>query len=666
MSLNLGQFRKLRSLLSTRDSLDVAFFCARLLKGFGVDLVVAMQAQYLAAWGHRVRIYTLANDNFFAQDFARVGNISVTVLPPTQLESRLKNIVCDVAIAHTDPFFGLVLNSLPPYVTKIAWDYGEPPPELFPGEEAARRAQIEFRRANHYLFHKTVAISEFVKRDMRLEQAEVVYCGSDHLLLANLKYPKLSGRITELAIAKGYPPDCLKRPFLLCVSRLAPIYRNYKGTNDLAELSRLTGMPILLVGKSDSPDDVTHFKNQGLICLDNLSSEELLSAYLDCTACVSLSKWEGYNLPLVEAMILGRPAFALDLGAHPETGAQVAPDIPSLAALIKQQLASSDPYLPPPQLCSWRDNAQKLNNLLYETRLRHLAASLGESVKPFVRKLHSKTTLHRIRKLESKYTRTRFTYLKPEQIDLSILILSKDRVDLLQPCLESLQTALAGIQYEVLIGDTGSESATTEAYYKTLIHQVHYLGKYNFSSGNNDLARHARGKYLLLLNNDTEAILPSIKNIISALANPDNKIGVAGAKLVYPDFLIQHAGVYICPHEPYRYVGQHVYKNFGSADPHVLHSKIVPAVTGACLFTPKELFLRVGGLDTIYQEECQDIDYCFKLREQYGLHSYYCAESTWIHKEGRTRSVKESSNDRETFLERWKGFIDTYNLFSPY
>ncbi|MFN6514481.1 MAG: glycosyltransferase [Nostoc sp. CreGUA01] len=663
MIFNHEKFLRLRSIVSSQDSLNVAFFCARLKKGYGVDLVVATQAQYLAAWGHKVKIYTLVNDGFFTSSFSQIGNIEVITLSTFRLNSTVSKIVCDVAIAHTDPFFELVLK-MNSYVTKIAWDYGEPPPELFPEQVEQRKAQKEFRRLHHHLYHKAIAISNFVKEDMGLTKADVVYCGSDHLIIEHPQYEKLRGKLANLASSRGYSPNCLDKPFLLCVSRLGEIYSRYKGTNDLQELSRLTNMPIVLVGKSDTYKDVKHFKEQGLICIENPSNEQLISAYLDCSACVSLSRWEGYNLPLVEAIAVGRMSFALDLGAHKETGAKVASNINELSQVILDDLQRADQYTPPKTLYSWKENSHKLNSIIYETRLKHLSTILGDNSKTFVLPIINKTTLPRIKKLQSKANNYSLYFSNLQKLDLSILILSKDKINLLKPCLESIKQTIQHINYEILIGDTGSELSDTELYYKSIKDPVFYLGKYNFSIGNNYLASQARGRYILLLNNDTEAILPSIPEVIRVFEANQNQIGAVGCKLLYPNLRIQHAGVFICRHEPYKYIPEHVNKNCKSADHKVVCSQIVPAVTGACLFTNRQLFLDVGGLDSVYQEECQDIDYCFKLRDKYGLYSYYYADSTWIHKEGRTRSAKENLQDRNIFITRWQNFIDNNSLYS--
>jgi GT2 family glycosyltransferase len=253
----------------------------------------------------------------------------------------------------------------------------------------------------------------------------------------------------------------------------------------------------------------------------------------------------------------------------------------------------------------------------------------------------------------------------PKSLDLSILILTKDRIDLLQRCLDSLSDTWVDASYEILIGDTGSTSALTTDFYRSVSHPVFYQGSYNFSRGNNDLARRAHGQYLLLLNDDTEAILPGVARIIQTFRQQRNEIGAIGAKLLYPDFRVQHAGIFICAVPPYRNVGEHVYKFCWNSDPKVNESRIVPAVTGACLFTPRDLYLDSGGLDEAYEEECQDVDYCFKLRQKHGLHAYFCAQSVWIHKEGSTRTAKENSADRELFIDRWRQLIEQEDLYTP-
>ncbi len=244
----------------------------------------------------------------------------------------------------------------------------------------------------------------------------------------------------------------------------------------------------------------------------------------------------------------------------------------------------------------------------------------------------------------------------------SILILSKDRLFHISRCLESLATTCNQDDIEVLVGDTGTSDPkvfeTYEKFGKSFRgrFEVVNIGKYHFSSNNNSLACQARGRFIVLLNNDTIAKPFWLENLLKALDHP--WVGAAGPKLLFGhSSRIQHAGVEFLKKGPLRSLGYHVYRNRHTLLPEANLAKYVPGVTGACLATKKILFTKLGGFDPAFKEECQDIDFCLKIHST-NMRVAYDPSSVLYHYENGSRTTSENRDDRALFVKRWGDFID--------
>jgi GT2 family glycosyltransferase len=231
----------------------------------------------------------------------------------------------------------------------------------------------------------------------------------------------------------------------------------------------------------------------------------------------------------------------------------------------------------------------------------------------------------------------------------SIIIPTRDRADLLVSCLSSLTPLLSSCRHEIIIVDNGSTENRTLDLFRCLENEgrariISHPGAFNFAALINAGATAALGDFLCLLNNDVEALdgnwLPSM---MAYAVRPD--VGAVGARLLYPDGTIQHAGVALG-------VGNaagHVEKGLkpGSDDLGLWHrlTREVSAVTGACMLVARDKFLSVGGLDEItFAVDFNDVDLCLRLHER-GWRSVYCAEATLVHHESRSRGLRRKGND---------------------
>ena len=207
-------------------------------------------------------------------------------------------------------------------------------------------------------------------------------------------------------------------------------------------------------------------------------------------------------------------------------------------------------------------------------------------------------------------------------------------------------------------------------YYKTLEKQknitvVTYDGGFNYAKINNFGARCATGKYLLLLNNDTQVISMNwLEAMLMYAQRPD--VGAVGAKLYYGDRTIQHAGVVIGL-GAHRTAGHTHYKinydNLGYMG-RLCYAQNVSAVTGACLMVRKSIYDALGGLDEQFAVALNDVDFCLRIREK-GYLNVFTPFAELYHFESASRGSdivdekKAARYEEESalFRERWKELI---------
>jgi GT2 family glycosyltransferase len=253
----------------------------------------------------------------------------------------------------------------------------------------------------------------------------------------------------------------------------------------------------------------------------------------------------------------------------------------------------------------------------------------------------------------------------PAELPLvSIIIPTRDKVELLRACVDSLLGATLYRPFEILIVDNGSSAAETLDYLSEIaahpaIRVLRYDEPYNYSAINNFAARAAAGSYLCLLNNDTEVVEPDwLTEMIRYAVRPD--VGAVGAKLLYGDGSIQHAGVIVGIGEAAGHAHRFAPANQPGyfRQPHV--AQFVSAVTAACLVVEKGKFEAVGGLDEKdLAIAYNDVDLCLKL-EAAGWRNVYVPHAVLLHHESKSRGsdvspehVDRYMRELRIFQERW-------------
>ena len=243
---------------------------------------------------------------------------------------------------------------------------------------------------------------------------------------------------------------------------------------------------------------------------------------------------------------------------------------------------------------------------------------------------------------------------------MTILIPNKDQAETLDTCVRSIYEKTDYPHFEILIVENNSEKEETFAYYEKMEKEhenfrvVRYEGGFNYSAINNFGARHAKGDYLLLLNNDTEVITPRWLEEMIMYAQQE-RVGCVGVKLLYPDNTIQHAGIGF----GYLTLAAHMHKNFPVGHPgymgRLVYAQDVYAVTAACLMVRKSVYDEVNGLDESFAVAFNDVDFCVRVREA-GYTNVFTPFAQLYHYESKSRGLDESPAKRKRFESEVKRF----------
>ena len=264
---------------------------------------------------------------------------------------------------------------------------------------------------------------------------------------------------------------------------------------------------------------------------------------------------------------------------------------------------------------------------------------------------HAETTGARIDEGLTAYT-TRVAYpLPPEKPRVTVLIPTRDALDVLRTSVESVLTKTAYANVEVVVLDNQSRDAATLRYLRTLEESgrarvLPYDAPFNYSAMNNLGVRETRGELLAFLNNDIEVVHGDwLEELVSQALRPE--VGAVGAKLLYPDGFVQHAGVVIgvggvADHAFRLYPGDHP-----GPEGRLVVAQQCSAVTGACLVLRRDVFERVGGFDEVSLPVAfNDVDLCLKVRAQ-GLRVVWTPHARLVHHESYSRG-----SDHATWSKR--------------
>lgn len=271
--------------------------------------------------------------------------------------------------------------------------------------------------------------------------------------------------------------------------------------------------------------------------------------------------------------------------------------------------------------------------------------------------------------------RVRHAIRQPEPF-VSLIVPTRDRVDLLRVAVGSILERTTYRSFEVLIVDNGSQEAETFAYFAQIgrhpnVRVIRHPLPFNYSQINNAAVRQARGEIVGLVNNDVEVIGPDWLGEMVSWAQLD-RVGCVGAKLYYPDDTIQHAGVIL----GIGGVAGHAHKHLPRAENgYFSRARVVQnlsAVTGACLLVRRSVYDEVGGLDEVrFKVAFNDVDFCLRVRAA-GYDNVWTPFAELYHHESPSRGVDDTPEKKARFdgeiaamKQRWPAQLAADPFYSP-
>ena len=267
----------------------------------------------------------------------------------------------------------------------------------------------------------------------------------------------------------------------------------------------------------------------------------------------------------------------------------------------------------------------------------------------------------------------RIDYRFETQPKVSVVIPTRDKLELLQPCIEGLLSKTNYPDFEVIVVDNQSEDPDIFDYYLNLadrfgdkVRVLHYDHDFNYAAISNMAVSEAHGEYILFLNNDTRVIQAEWLERMVAHGQRQ-EVGIVGSRLIFPDSnQIQHAGVLLGLNT----IADHLFLGqLDMSDPGYMGRAHVDqdysAVTAACMLIRKSVYQEVGGMDEKdLQVSYNDVDLCLKVREK-GYKIVWTPYASLVHDshsslrdakkdpEKFAQNLIKGKHERETMLLRW-------------
>lgn len=259
---------------------------------------------------------------------------------------------------------------------------------------------------------------------------------------------------------------------------------------------------------------------------------------------------------------------------------------------------------------------------------------------------------------------------------VSVILLTRDRPELLSKCVRSVITSTRYDDLEIIIVDNGTVDREALGLLETFARDPRVTllrdpSPFNFSTLNNRAAALASGEYFCLINNDIEVLDPDwLNEMVSVALQPG--VGAVGARLYYPNGKIQHAGVIT----GIGGVAGHAFKNQQRDDwNYMARSRLMlelTAVTAACMITPRSLYQRLGGLEEANLAVAfNDIDYCLRVCEA-GHKVIYDPYAEFVHHESASRGYEDSPEKKQRYrseeaymLTRWENWLPNDRAYNP-
>ena len=268
-------------------------------------------------------------------------------------------------------------------------------------------------------------------------------------------------------------------------------------------------------------------------------------------------------------------------------------------------------------------------------------------------------------------------YALPKVLPLvSLIIPTRNGLELLHRCIDSILQKTSYANFEIIIVDNGSDDPGTLAYFESLssVHNIRILridAPFNYSALNNAAVKVAQGELLALVNNDIEVISAGwLDELVSHALRPG--VGAVGARLWYPDDTLQHGGVVL----GLGGVAGHVHMGIGrdqlGYQGRAGLTQTLSAVTAACLVVKKSIFEAVGGLNAEdLAVAFNDVDFCLRIRVA-GYRNVWTPFAELYHHESASRGYEDTPEKQRRFSkevaymhQRWGKLLQTDPAYNP-
>ena len=323
--------------------------------------------------------------------------------------------------------------------------------------------------------------------------------------------------------------------------------------------------------------------------------------------------------------------------------------------------------------------------ILYNWRISSTSVASGAAAKPYAYEAAKRAILasierHGIQGAKVEDSRIiglyKVTYPVKGEPKISIIIPNKDHKKDLKRCIKSILKSTYK-NYEIIIVENNSKEKNIFKYYKKLEKNPNIkiekceMSIFNYSKLNNYGASKANGEYFVFLNNDTKIITNNwLETIISNCQREE--IGAIGAKLIYKNKRIQHAGVVLNLTGTAGHVNWNEKENNPGYFGRIMIQQNVSAVTGALLGVSKKTFDQVNGFDETFPIAYNDVDFCLKIQDIGKLITYnpyieaYHYESQSRGYEDTEEKQKRLKKEENKLKKKWKKYFDvTDKYYSP-
>jgi len=248
---------------------------------------------------------------------------------------------------------------------------------------------------------------------------------------------------------------------------------------------------------------------------------------------------------------------------------------------------------------------------------------------------------------------------KINDLPLVSIIVPTKNLENLKKCIKSIFKKSTYQNFEIIVLDTSLENKIEKFCDISKVQHLKTISKkFNFSKINNDGVKETKGKYIIFLNDDTEVISPEWIECMLEHAQRD-EVGIVGAKLLFKNDLVQHAGTIVGIQGHAGNYGM-MHKDEGGNFSFAKIIRDYSAVTAACMMISKELFEKIDGYDEKLANSWQDVDLCLRVMEM-NKGIIFTPYSLLYHYEGATRGKEDASEEemqsRKIFREKHKKFL---------